>query len=108
MSDSHTGASEASRSGYKSYLTGFGLAVLFTLISFAFVLTDEVPRKVAFAGLSIAALLQMLVHIRYFLHIDTSAENRWNIVFLAFTAVLVFIFVGGTLWVMVTLNSRMM
>lgn len=108
MSDLHTGATEASHSGYKSYLIGFGLAALFTLISFAFVLMEQVPKKVAFAGLSIAALLQMLVHIRYFLHIDTSDENRWNVVFLAFTAVLVFIFVGGTIWVMYTLNSRMM
>lgn len=108
MSNSYNEVAEASHSSSKSYITGFILAVLFTLISFAFVLMDQVPKKVAFAGLSIAALMQMLVHLRYFLHIDSSREQRWNLVFLAFTAVLVFIFIGGTIWVMFTLNSRMM
>lgn len=108
MSNSNNGATEASHSSYKSYITGFILAVVFTLISFAFVMMEQVPKKVAFIGLSIAALLQMLVHLRYFLHLDNSSKQRWNVVFLAFTAVLVFIFVGGTIWVMFTLNSRMM
>ncbi|RKD92386.1 cytochrome o ubiquinol oxidase subunit IV [Mangrovibacterium diazotrophicum] len=104
----HTEVAEASHSGAKSYIVGFVLAVVFTLISFAFAMMEEVPKKVAFIGLSIAALMQMFVHMRYFLHLDTSKAQRWNVVFIAFTAVLVFIFVGGTIWVMVTLNSRMM
>ena len=108
MSHSYNEATEASHSGYKSYIIGFSLAVLFTLISFAFVMMDQVPKKVAFIGLSIAAALQMLVHVRYFLHLDNSREQRWNLVLFVFTAVLVFIFVGGTIWVMYTLNSRMM
>ncbi len=108
MSNSYNEVAEASHSSSKSYITGFILAVLFTLISFAFVMVDQVPRKVAFIGLSIAALMQMLVHLRFFLHLDNSTGQRWNVVLLAFTAVLVFIFIGGTLWVMYTLNSRMM
>ncbi|WP_163715701.1 cytochrome o ubiquinol oxidase subunit IV [Mangrovibacterium lignilyticum] len=104
----HKGAVEGSHSSVKSYLVGFVLAVVFTLISFACIALEQVPRKVAFIGLSIAALMQMLVHLRYFLHLDTSREQRWNVVFIAFTGVLVFIFVGGTIWVMMTLNSRMM
>ncbi|PTN10655.1 cytochrome o ubiquinol oxidase subunit IV [Mangrovibacterium marinum] len=104
----HTEVAGAAHTGVKSYIIGFVLAVAFTLISFAFVMMEEVPKKVAFIGLSIAALMQMLVHLRYFLHLDRSKAQRWNVVFIAFTAVLVFIFVGGTIWVMVTLNSRMM
>ncbi len=108
MSDLNKEAAEVSHSNSKSYILGFVLALVFTLISFAFVMMEQIPRKVAFIGLSIAALLQMLVHVRYFLHIDNSPKQRWNVIFLAFTAVLVFIFVGGTIWVMFTLNSRMM
>ena len=107
-SHSHNELASASHSSSKSYIVGFILAVVFTIISFALVMMEQVPRKVAVIGLSIAALLQMLVHLRYFLHLDSSKEQRWNIIFIAFTAVLVFIFVGGTVWVMVTLNSRMM
>ena len=108
MSDPHNEAMGASHTGYRSYIIGFALAVLFTLISFSFVMIGQVPKKVAVIGLSIAALLQMLVHLRYFLHLDRSSAQRWNLVLLAFTAVLIFIFIGGTIWVMFTLNSRMM
>lgn len=92
----------------KSYIIGFVLAVFFTLISFAAVWLENVPKPVAVVGLFVAALLQMLVHLRYFLHLDTSSAQRWNLVLLAFVALLVFIFVGGTMWVMFTLNSNMM
>lgn len=104
----HNEAMGASHATYKSYIIGFVLAVVFTVISFACVMLDGVPKKTAFIGLSIAALLQMAVHLRYFLHLDNSSAQRWNVVLLAFTALLVFIFIGGTIWVMLTLNSRMM
>ncbi|WP_372774420.1 cytochrome o ubiquinol oxidase subunit IV [Mangrovibacterium sp.] len=110
MSSNHTPNEQmgSAHSGYRSYLVGFALAVFFTLISFSMVILEAVPKGVAVVGLSVAALLQMLVHLRYFLHLDTSSAQRWNLVLLAFTALLVFIFIGGTMWVMYTLNSRMM
>lgn len=109
MSSNHThDESMGSHSSPKSYIIGFVLAVFFTLISFGMVWLENVPKKVAVIGLFVAALLQMAVHLRYFLHLDGSSAQRWNTVLLAFTALLVFIFVGGTMWVMFTLNSNMM
>jgi cytochrome o ubiquinol oxidase operon protein cyoD len=93
---------------FKNYLTGFILAFFLTIISFGLVLTKVVPKQIAVAGLLISATLQMLVHLHYFLHLNRSSAQRWNIIALAFTALLLFIFVGGTIWVMFTLNSRMM
>lgn len=92
----------------RSYLVGFALAVFFTLISFSLIWVEGIPKATAVAGLFVAALLQMLVHLRYFLHLDSSSGQRWNVVLLAFTALLVFIFIGGTMWVMYSLNSNMM
>ncbi len=92
----------------KGYITGFILALLLTVVSFGLVMTDVVSRHVAVAGLFLAAVAQMLVHLHYFLHLDRSSAQRWNVIALAFTAVLLFIFVAGTMWVMYTLNSRMM
>ncbi|MBN2638162.1 MAG: cytochrome o ubiquinol oxidase subunit IV [Bacteroidales bacterium] len=92
----------------KHYIVGFVLAVLLTVVSFGFVMTDVVSKQVAVIGLFVAAVLQMLVHLHYFLHLDRSSEQRWNVIALAFTALLLFIFVAGTMWVMYTLNSRMM
>lgn len=92
----------------KNYIIGFILAVVLTIVSFGLVMTDAVSKTVAVIGLFAAAVLQMLVHLHYFLHLDRSSEQRWNVIALAFTAILLFIFVAGTIWVMYTLNSRMM
>jgi len=92
----------------KAYITGIILALLLTAISFGMVISNTFSRKAVMAGLFVAAFTQMLVHLHYFLHLDKSSAQRWNVIALLFTALLLFIFVGGTLWVMYTLNSRMM
>ena len=93
----------------KNYIIGFVLATVLTIISFGLVaFKDSIPRSVIIISLSVAALLQMFVHLYYFLHLNKSSEQRWNVIAIAFTALLVFIFVGGTIWVMYTLNLRMM
>jgi cytochrome o ubiquinol oxidase operon protein cyoD len=48
------------------------------------------------------------VHLRYFLHIDLKSTPRDNLLALAFAAVLICIMIGGTLWIMLDLNARMM
>lgn len=93
---------------FKHYITGFILAVFLTIISFKLVLIHNISRQAAVLGIFVSALLQILVHLRYFLHLDWSYSQRWNVVTIAFTAFMLFIFVAGTVWVMVTLNSRMM
>ena len=92
----------------KGYIIGFVLAIVLTIISFSLVMLKGMNRRTIMAGIFIAAILQMLVHLHYFLHLDKSSSSRWNVITLVFTAILLFIFIGGTLWVMYTLNSRMM
>ena len=59
-------------------------------------------------GIFGAAALQILVHLHYFLHLDTSSTMRWNVLALVFTVLILVLFVGGTLWIMANLNYRMM
>lgn len=92
----------------KKYLTGFGLAVALTLVSFGLAAVDALSRTFVLTGLFAAALLQMLVHLYFFLHLDGSTKQRWNLITFSFSLLLIFIFVGGSIWVMVTLNARMM
>lgn len=108
MNQEHAGPVAVGHLGAGKYLLGFGLALFLTLLSFGLVVTGALPKGWAIPLLSIAALAQMLVHLHYFLHLDRSAEMRWNVVALAFTALLLFIFIAGTVWIMATLNSRMM
>lgn len=108
MSHSHNEEMGAGKITKKAYYIGFVLALILTIASFSLVISHSFSRLIVMAGLFAAAILQMLVHLHYFLHLDRSSAQRWNVIALMFTGLLLFIFIGGTLWVMYTLNSRMM
>ena len=97
-----------SRGTLKTYLTGFVLASVLTAIPFALVMSGVWPHATILAGIGLAGLAQVLVHLRYFLHLNASSAMRWNIVALIFTIVIMILFVGGSIWIMSSLNYRMM
>lgn len=93
--------------GLRSYLTGFALALVLTAIPFALVAAGTLPRSAALAVIAVAAVIQILVHLRYFLHLDLTSTPRENLLAIAFAAILVFIMIGGSLWIMFDLQHRM-
>ena len=95
------------RHGLRSYLVGFALAVILTAIPFALVAMHALPPSRLAIVIAVAAVLQVLVHLRFFLHLDLATTPRENLLAIAFTAILIFIMVGGSLWIMVDLHSRM-
>ena len=98
----------AGRGSFKSYAVGFALSIVLTAIAFGLVMSDAVSGRIASPGIVMAAVAQMLVHMHYFLHLDTSSAARWNLLALLFTLLIIIIFVGGSLWIMANLNYRMM
>ncbi|MFV0436466.1 MAG: cytochrome o ubiquinol oxidase subunit IV [Desulfopila sp.] len=92
----------------RKYVVGFAQALVLTVISFALIAIPGMSKPAMLTALFIAAILQMLVHLHYFLHLDRSSKQRWNLITLLFSLLLIVIFVGGSIWVMVTLNARMM
>jgi len=98
----------ASRGSLKSYLTGFVLSLILTAIPFALVMGGALSASAALAAIFSAGIVQILVHLHYFLHLDTSSAARWNVLAMIFTFLIMILFVGGTLWIMYTLNYRMM
>ena len=59
------------------------------------------------AALAVLAITQLLVQLVFFLHIDKERKPRWNLAVLLFAALIVFIIVGGSLWIMYHLNYNM-
>ena len=70
------------------YLVGLVLAVILTAIPFALVATRALPRPATLAVIAVAAVLQILVHLRFFLHIGARSTPRENLLAMAFAAVL--------------------
>ena len=92
----------------KSYITGFALAVILTVMAFTAVSFGQtIPRRGIVIAISVAALAQVFVHLRFFLHLDSSQSQRWNLLSLLFTLIILIVFVAGTLWVLSDLNYRM-
>ena len=69
--------------------------------------TLALPPQRLLIVIAIAAVLQVLVHLRFFLHLDLTTTPRENLLAIVFTAILIFIMVGGSLWIMIDLHSRM-
>jgi cytochrome o ubiquinol oxidase operon protein cyoD len=90
------------------YLLGLGLAVLLTATSFFIAGTDLVWQPSIPIALVVLAIAQMGVHLVFFLHITTGPDNTNNVLALAFGLLIVFLVVGGSLWIMGHLNNNMM
>jgi cytochrome o ubiquinol oxidase subunit IV len=91
------------------YVTGFVLSVILTAIPFWLVMQKIIPSS----GLTITVILglglvQIVVHMVYFLHMTPKAESGWGLMALMFTMVLVLITLSGSLWVMYHLKGNMM
>ncbi|KIC40600.1 cytochrome O ubiquinol oxidase [Ruegeria sp. ANG-R] len=93
----------------KSYMVGFLLSVVLTLIPFWIVLGDVMDST----GWAIAIIFtlgatQMLVHIHYFLHVSLKVEAGWQVMSLGLTVLLLVIVMAGSIWVMFNLDENMM
>ena len=90
------------------YLTGLGLAILLTATSFFVAGTDLVWLPSIPVAIIVLAIAQMGVHLVFFLHITTGPDNTNNVMALAFGLLIVFLVIGGSLWIMANLNQNMM
>ncbi|WP_294323951.1 cytochrome o ubiquinol oxidase subunit IV [uncultured Sphingomonas sp.] len=106
----HGGHGDAPAHGSrKEYIIGFLLSVLLTAIPFGLVMSGAIAdARITAAIVMICAVVQIIVHMIYFLHMNTKSENGWTLMALIFTVVLVGITIAGSLWVMYHMNVNMM
>lgn len=89
-------------------LTGYGLALLLTLASFALVRFRLLKGEQAFLTVLALGLVQMMVHFRWFLHIDLKRSARADLQLILFSTLIIALMVGGTLVILLNLRMRMM
>jgi len=90
------------------YLVGLGLAILLTATSFFVAGTDWVWQPSIPVAIIVLAIAQMGVHLVFFLHITTGPDNTNNVMALAFGLLIVFLVIGGSLWIIANLNHNML
>ncbi len=94
------------RRDFRSYVWGFCLALLLTMVPFALVYWLAIPRFPLLILIGVFALAQILVHFRFFLHIGFK-QKREDLLLILFSALLLTIMVAGTIWIMASLAMRM-
>ena len=90
------------------YMVGFVLSVILTAIPFWLVMAQPLDTGVTAALVVAFAMVQVVVHMVYFLHMSPKAEGGWTMTTLLFTLIVVLIMLAGSLWVMHHLNINMM
>ena len=91
-----------------SYIVGFIISVVLTLSAFGAVAYKIFPTTGLIITISVLAVIQLLVQLVFFLHLDTSSSSRWNLMAFLFTLLVVVVLVFGSLWIMLSLNYNMM
>lgn len=93
----------------KGYWIGFLLSVVLTAIPFGLVMSGAIADTRVTAGIIMAAAaIQIVVHMIFFLHMNTKSEHGWTMMALIFTVIIVVIVIAGSVWVMYHMNANMM
>lgn len=122
---------QSNSTDFRGYLTGFFLALVLTVLAFGLVIlaTDDssasskiltayfpsltvqisnASRSVILTGIFILAMLQVLIHLRFFLHLKFDSNDIINKTVILFSLLIIIILVGGSAWIMSDLNHLMM
>jgi cytochrome o ubiquinol oxidase operon protein cyoD len=92
----------------KDYSIGFILSVILTAIPFWLVMGHVLPSTTTRVVILAFAAVQVIVHMIYFLHMNSKSEGGWNMMALILTVILLVIVLSGSLWVMYHMNANMM
>lgn len=107
--DGHGHHDDGPHSTFSGYMTGFILSIILTAIPFWLVMSDIITnRTTAVMVLGGFAVVQVLVHMVCFLHMNGKIEGGWTLLSTIFTIIFVAIGIAGTLWVMFHMNTNMM
>ena len=107
MSHDHNSAG-ASHGNTKQYTIGFILSVILTIIPFGMVMAGGFGRGIVMAVIAITAVAQVLVQLVYFLHMNSSSEQRWNVIAFIYTVLCIAVLLVGSVWIMNYLQYNMM
>jgi cytochrome o ubiquinol oxidase operon protein cyoD len=90
------------------YVNGFLLAIILTVIPFVVVGMTQIERGPAILMITVFAVLQVGVHLRYFLHYSTKVVPIEAQIGLGLAIFMAAVMIAGGIWVMTDLHHRMM
>ncbi len=89
------------------YLTGFILSLALTGMAFWAALGTTLSSGKIMAVVGVLGIVQLVVQLRYFLHINARKQKREDFDLILFSTLVLLIIVLGTVWIMGNLSIRM-
>lgn len=84
----------------KAYVTGFILSIILTIIPLVLVLNHMMAKTMLMVSILIAAVLQFVIQLFFFMHIREGEQPRYNAAALILGIVFVVTIVVGSIWIM--------
>ena len=99
---------ESSKGAMRSYVIGFVLSIIATLIPYCMVTRLLLGPQSLIIATSIFGVAQLIIQVVFFLHLHPKSRPRWNMIVFTYTILIVMFLVIGSLWIMYHLNMNMM
>ena len=91
----------------RSYVAGLILAVVLTAVPFVLVYLHAMAGAGLLITIGVFALVQAVIYFRFFLHINPPHHNVDELALIVFTAIILILMAGGTVWILGDLHARM-
>ena len=99
--------SKSEQASFLSYGLGYIFSIILTLAAYLLVVNKLATGSFLISAVIVLAIVQLVVQLKYFLHIGFNSQSRSSLFIFFFMLLVVFILVGGTLWIMKNLNHSM-
>lgn len=99
---------ESSQRAMHSYILGFALSLVLTIIPYVLVTRHMIGGDSGLFVITLFAVGQLLVQVFFFLHLPAKVKPYWDLIVFFYTILILLFLVIGTLWIMYHLNVNMM
>lgn len=99
--------SDMHRRERRRYVIGYGGSLLLTLAMFGVAYRFGIETGGVYLSIGLLGLLQLIVQLVYFLHIDRRRDSREDLHLVLFSTLVLLIMILGTVWVLGNLAIRM-
>lgn len=93
---------------FKSYVAGYVLSLIFTLIPYQLVASHSVSGRTLLLTILGFAVVQLIVQVTFFLHLGRGPKPNWNLFFFIATVGIILIVVGGSVVIINNLHRNLL
>lgn len=93
---------------FKPIILGFIFSIVLNSAIYRILTHHHLSNKVLVAAIITFSCIQAILQLIFFLHVGLETKPHWNTIMLIFITCLIFILVGGSIWIMNHLGYNLM